>query len=587
MDACIGCHSCEVGLRRAERPARRAPRGGGSARSRAATTPTTQRFHLSMSCNHCLEPACLEGCPTNAYEKLDNGVVAHHADDCIGCQYCTWNCPYSVPAFQPDRRIVTKCDMCLPRLEDGLDAGLRRRLPDPRHHRREGRTSTEWRADHSRGRRPAAAERRTSRCRRPASSCPHDVPARDLRGQRLEPAARAPALAARVADARSARSPSASAPPPSTRGRAGRSPPSLAGRRAGRRAAPPRPPGHGVEGAAQPAPLVAEPRGRAAVGAYAALAARRRASCPALAPVAAVVGAGRRVRHRPGSTSCPGRPAWNTPLTIVRFFATALGARAAAHRARRACAAVGVAVALAATAANWCRLGRGRPTSRGGARCASSCGWFRPWTVAALVARRSPASSPRWPAGPSPLAFVLLAVGELIGRWLFYVTVVPLEHARLVLARHGGGATDEPSAPVARCAERLLGVDHGGERYTLRRRARCAARSAPAGPPTRWVRTTCGYCSVGCGMLLGVRDGQAVAVQGDPDHPVNRGRLCPKGLSEHQTIARRRPAHRTRRSTAGRRRGTTRSTRWSTRFRDADRASTGPSASPCCRPASS
>jgi len=51
-----------------------------------------------------------------------------------------------------------------------------------------------------------------------------------------------------------------------------------------------------------------------------------------------------------------------------------------------------------------------------------------------------------------------------------------------------------------------------------------------------WVRTTCGYCSVGCGMLLGVRDGQAVAVRGDPDHPVNEGRLCPKGLSEHHTL---------------------------------------------------
>ncbi len=55
--------------------------------------------------------------------------------------------------------------------------------------------------------------------------------------------------------------------------------------------------------------------------------------------------------------------------------------------------------------------------------------------------------------------------------------------------------------------------------------------------PERWVRTTCGYCSVGCGMFIGVRDGTAVAVRGDPDHPVNQGRLCPKGLSEHHTIA--------------------------------------------------
>ncbi|MGH9278954.1 MAG: molybdopterin-dependent oxidoreductase, partial [Acidimicrobiales bacterium] len=55
--------------------------------------------------------------------------------------------------------------------------------------------------------------------------------------------------------------------------------------------------------------------------------------------------------------------------------------------------------------------------------------------------------------------------------------------------------------------------------------------------PDRWVRTTCGYCSVGCGMLLGVKGNRAVSVMGDPDHPVNVGRLCPKGLSEHHTIA--------------------------------------------------
>jgi assimilatory nitrate reductase catalytic subunit len=52
----------------------------------------------------------------------------------------------------------------------------------------------------------------------------------------------------------------------------------------------------------------------------------------------------------------------------------------------------------------------------------------------------------------------------------------------------------------------------------------------------RRVQTTCGYCSVGCGMYIGVRDGRAVTVEGDHEHPVNRGRLCPKGLSEHLAI---------------------------------------------------
>lgn len=52
----------------------------------------------------------------------------------------------------------------------------------------------------------------------------------------------------------------------------------------------------------------------------------------------------------------------------------------------------------------------------------------------------------------------------------------------------------------------------------------------------RWVSTTCGYCSVGCGMLIGVKDDRAVTVRGDDRHPVNSGKLCPKGLAEHHTL---------------------------------------------------
>jgi anaerobic selenocysteine-containing dehydrogenase len=82
---------------------------------------------------------------------------------------------------------------------------------------------------------------------------------------------------------------------------------------------------------------------------------------------------------------------------------------------------------------------------------------------------------------------------------------------------------------------KLLGVDHGGDRYGYVSDPVRGPVSASRAVDT-WVRTTCGYCSVGCGMLIGVRDDKAVAVQGDPDHPVNRGRLCPKGLSEHLAI---------------------------------------------------
>ena len=87
----------------------------------------------------------------------------------------------------------------------------------------------------------------------------------------------------------------------------------------------------------------------------------------------------------------------------------------------------------------------------------------------------------------------------------------------------------------ADAVRRLLGAGHSGDRYRYEHDAARGPVSASR-RADRWVRTTCGYCSVGCGMLVGVRGNEAVAVAGDPDHPVNRGRLCPKGLSEHLTI---------------------------------------------------
>jgi assimilatory nitrate reductase catalytic subunit len=82
---------------------------------------------------------------------------------------------------------------------------------------------------------------------------------------------------------------------------------------------------------------------------------------------------------------------------------------------------------------------------------------------------------------------------------------------------------------------RLIGLDTRAADYAYTVDPRAGYVSAKAAPD-RWVPTTCGYCSVGCGMLIGVRNGRAVSVRGDDRHPVNAGLLCPKGLSEHDTI---------------------------------------------------
>ena len=84
--------------------------------------------------------------------------------------------------------------------------------------------------------------------------------------------------------------------------------------------------------------------------------------------------------------------------------------------------------------------------------------------------------------------------------------------------------------------KRLLGFDTRREAYAYGHDPDYGYTST-AKIPERWVPTTCGYCSVGCGIHIGVSDGKAVAVRGNADHPVNLGKLCPKGLAEHDIIA--------------------------------------------------
>jgi anaerobic selenocysteine-containing dehydrogenase len=49
------------------------------------------------------------------------------------------------------------------------------------------------------------------------------------------------------------------------------------------------------------------------------------------------------------------------------------------------------------------------------------------------------------------------------------------------------------------------------------------------GSSVRIVRSTCGLCAIGCGILVHIREGKVVKVEGDPQHPLNHGRLCVKG----------------------------------------------------------
>jgi formate dehydrogenase iron-sulfur subunit len=79
-----------------------------------------QAYQQNVTCHHCLDLGCLEGCPVMAYQKeSETGIVRHLDDQCIGCQYCTMKCPYDVPKYSERLGIVRKCDLCHDRLVAG------------------------------------------------------------------------------------------------------------------------------------------------------------------------------------------------------------------------------------------------------------------------------------------------------------------------------------------------------------------------------------------------------------------------------------------------------------------------------------
>jgi len=72
-----------------------------------------------------------------------------------------------------------------------------------------------------------------------------------------------------------------------------------------------------------------------------------------------------------------------------------------------------------------------------------------------------------------------------------------------------------------------------GTSVTSRRTRNVEARTTTA---DRVVQSVCPYCAVGCGQRVFVKDEKVVQIEGDPDSPVSRGRLCPKGAASEQLV---------------------------------------------------
>ncbi|HEC8323375.1 TPA: dimethylsulfoxide reductase subunit B [Providencia rettgeri] len=123
---CTGCKTCElackdfknlssdVHFRRIYEYA-----GGDWTEQDGAWHQNVFSYYVSISCNHCEDPACVKVCPSGAMHKREDGFVVVDESVCIGCRYCHMACPYSAPQFDAVKGHMTKCDGCYERVAEG------------------------------------------------------------------------------------------------------------------------------------------------------------------------------------------------------------------------------------------------------------------------------------------------------------------------------------------------------------------------------------------------------------------------------------------------------------------------------------
>ena len=128
VQRCTGCKTCMIACRDKNElgPGIRWRRvvefcgGAWQVRTDGTVRQDVFAYYLSVSCNHCQDPICVQVCPTTAMHQDACGIVSVDAGKCVGCRYCLWACPYSAPQYDAGNGQISKCDFCQDHLRDDL-----------------------------------------------------------------------------------------------------------------------------------------------------------------------------------------------------------------------------------------------------------------------------------------------------------------------------------------------------------------------------------------------------------------------------------------------------------------------------------
>lgn len=129
LEKCIGCHACTVAckMQNGTEPDidwTRVETVGDPKAAIGQDIPHGSFPHLSLwwrpiLCMQCSDPPCLKGCPSRALSQREDGIVMFDKEKCIGCQACSWVCPYSIPQYSKADGKIQKCHLCYSRIDAG------------------------------------------------------------------------------------------------------------------------------------------------------------------------------------------------------------------------------------------------------------------------------------------------------------------------------------------------------------------------------------------------------------------------------------------------------------------------------------